>query len=162
MVLHGRVVAWLPVTVVAALVVGVTGCGKSGSEYQVAPVTGKVTFNGEPVPEGTVRFQPVSEAAGKAGITGKPATGSVGQDGTFTLSTYGEDDGAVIGKHRVLYMPKIVIAESYEDEPTPSAYAGLVPKTDEVEIAAGPNQIEIELVKKGAPAGKPESADKPQ
>ena len=47
----------------------------------------------------------------------------------------------------MLYLPKIVGAESYEDEPTPSAYAGLVPKTDELEIAAGPNEIEIELVK---------------
>ena len=74
MVLHCRVATWLPIAVVATLFLGIAGCGKSGSEYQVAPVTGKVTFNGEPVPEGTVRFQPLSEAAGKAGITGKPAT----------------------------------------------------------------------------------------
>lgn len=145
--LQCRVGAWLLGALVATILVGTVGCGKSGSEYEVAPVKGKVIYNGEPVNEGAIHFQPLSEAEGKSGITGRPATGAVLKDGTFVLSTYGEEDGAVIGKHRVRYMPVIVGAKSYDDVPTPSPYAGLVPKTDEVDIAAGPNEIEIELVK---------------
>jgi altronate dehydratase len=35
--------------------------------------------------------------------SGKAATAVVNQDGTFILSTYGRFDGAIIGKHRVVY-----------------------------------------------------------
>lgn len=148
MILQSRVVRWLPVVVVVALLAGWTGCGKGGgSEYNVAPVKGKVTYNGEAVKGGNITLQPLAEAGGKAGVTGRPASGSVGDDGTFVLSTYGKDDGAVIGKHQVSYMPVVVGATSYEDKPAPSPYAGLVPKTKEVEVKEGENEINIELVK---------------
>lgn len=145
---YSPVAAGLPVVVVVALLVGSSGCtGKGGSEYQVAPVKGKITYDGQAVKGGSIRFQPVTAVSGKEGITGKPASGVVGDDGTFVLSTYGKEDGAVIGKHQLSYMPMTVGSKSYDDKPAPSPYAGLVPKTKEVEIKAGDNDISIELIK---------------
>jgi hypothetical protein len=147
MMLHSRVAAWLSVVVAVVLLAGWTGCEKkSGSEYNVAPVKGTVTYEGEAVTEGSVRLQPL-QSSDTAGITGKPASGQVGDDGTFVLSTYGEQDGAVIGKHKVSYLPIFVGDESYDEQPEPSAYVGLVPKTKEVEIKEGQNELNIELVK---------------
>jgi len=58
----------------------------------VAPVQGKVLYNGEPLPFGSVTFQPSS---------GQPAKGEIQPDGTFTLSTFAPNDGAIVGTHKV-------------------------------------------------------------
>lgn len=58
----------------------------------MVPVTGKVIYNGKPLEFGTVTFQPSH---------GQPARGDIQPDGTFTLSTYRLNDGAVLGKHKV-------------------------------------------------------------
>lgn len=73
------------------LALAVAGCG--GSDHlKVAPAEGKVLYRGEPLKFGAVLFQPSA---------GPPATGQIQPDGTFRLSTYGQNDGAVIGKHQV-------------------------------------------------------------
>ena len=76
----------------AASVVVLAGCG--GGEMKTAVVRGKVTYNGRPVPNGTITFVP--EGGGPS------ATGQTGSDGTFALTTYKSDDGAVLGKHKVM------------------------------------------------------------
>ena len=67
------------------------GCGR-GYELPTAPVSGKVLVDGQPVTKGQVIFAPEG---------GRAATGILGPDGTFTLSTYRPNDGAVVGKHTV-------------------------------------------------------------
>ncbi len=59
---------------------------------EVVPVTGKVTYNGDPLPYGSVLFQPSS---------GQPAGGVIQSDGTFRLSTFAEYDGAIVGGHKI-------------------------------------------------------------
>jgi hypothetical protein len=59
---------------------------------KMASVTGKVMYNGRPLEFGVVMFQPSS---------GQPAQGEIQPDGTFNLSTYRLNDGAVLGKHKV-------------------------------------------------------------
>lgn len=81
------------------------GCN---SNPTVAPVSGHVTLDGEPLKFGTVMFQAVSG--------GQPATAKIGSDGSFTLSTYGTDDGAPIGQHRVR-----VVCYSSQDPSSPAA-----------------------------------------
>jgi hypothetical protein len=67
------------------------GCGrKQGME--TAPVSGKVTYKGKPVPNGTVMFVPAE---------GPAATGEIGPDGSYKLTTYANNDGAVLGTHKV-------------------------------------------------------------
>ena len=73
------------------LALAVAGCGKA--KPATAPVTGRVLLDGKPVAGAAVMFEPVSG--------GVPARGSTGGDGSFTLSTFGRDDGALVGQHRV-------------------------------------------------------------
>ncbi len=77
-------------SVLLVVLLGATaGCKKSAP---VAPVSGKVLYNGAPLPYGSVMFQPSS---------GQPAGGAIEADGTFRLSTFSEYDGALIGPHKV-------------------------------------------------------------
>jgi hypothetical protein len=68
------------------------GCGTKGDETAI--VRGKVTYNGKPVPNGTVNFNP--------DVPGPTATGDIQPDGSYTLGTYKPGDGAVIGTHSVV------------------------------------------------------------
>lgn len=61
------------------------GCGDSAPS--LSPVTGVVTYKGDPVAEATVAFQPVS---------GPVSTGTTDADGKFSLLSKGEA-GAVVG-----------------------------------------------------------------
>lgn len=83
-----------------------SGCGGGGD---VVPVTGKVTFQGKPVPQATVTFTP--DEAGKLSV------GTTGEDGTYELKVAGSEDqfGAKAGSHRVS-----ITAMLYED-PSQSA-----------------------------------------
>lgn len=82
------------------LLVSFAGC--DNGEFQVHPAKGTVTCNGKPVSGGSISFTP--EGNSDALETGKPASATIASDGTFTLSTYGRFDGAIVGKHRVTYM----------------------------------------------------------
>ena len=65
----------------------------------LAKFSGTVTVDGQPLPYGRVMFAP---RASEANVQpGKPAIGVIQSDGRYTLSTYGDDDGAVVGSHTV-------------------------------------------------------------
>lgn len=66
------------------------GCGSRGPE--MAPVKGKVLYKGQPLKFGGVLFQP---------LKGEIAHGEIQADGTFTLYTNVEGDGAIVGQHLV-------------------------------------------------------------
>jgi len=126
------------------LSVGVVGCSGGG----LAPVTGKVTYQGQPVKGGTLIFSPVGGE--KEVTTGKSASGEI-KDGTYTLTTNRPGDGAKIGRHRVIFTPPE--PERTEEQRTnpkvktpPTWYVGLAPKESEVTVKAGSNTIDIELV----------------
>jgi len=77
------------ISVVAA---GAVGCGSRDPDaVKAVPAAGTVTYKGNPVDTGTVGFEPEK---------GRAASGTI-KDGRFVLSTYGDDDGAIPGKHRV-------------------------------------------------------------
>ena len=74
------------------------GCG-GGDSIELAPVSGKVTMDGEPLANVTVTFQPITKG------TENPGPGSFGktdEQGQFTLelTTTGKS-GAVVGKHQI-------------------------------------------------------------
>jgi len=90
------------VSVVAASLALTVGCGPPGG-FAVAPTTGRVVCEGKPVPHVMVFFEPLQ--SGEAALAGKQGLAIAREDGTFSVSTYGEEDGAVIGKHRVRVGP---------------------------------------------------------
>jgi hypothetical protein len=73
------------------------GCG---GPYSVAPVSGRVTLNGQPLAKAAVVFQPV---AVQGNINPGPGSGGfTDADGRYTLTLTGKDTpGAVVGKHKV-------------------------------------------------------------
>ncbi|MBI1247557.1 hypothetical protein GC197_06880 [bacterium] len=138
----------LPSIAVCLLVL--TGCDQD-QKFNVAPVVGTVQFNGKPVTGGTLCFRP--EGAADQYESGKPAMANIAEDGTFSLSTYGNGDGAVIGHHQVQYMaPQINVrppegAQPGQWKPPVSEFQGLVPKVTEVDVTEGKNELTIDLVK---------------
>ncbi len=89
----------------------VLGCA---NPYRLATVRGHVTCQGKPAVGGQVVFLPIDapERTGRpSGQSGRPSRGTVGADGTFTLTCEliadgkpGESaPGALIGPHRVLF-----------------------------------------------------------
>jgi hypothetical protein len=111
--------ACVPALVVVLAIAGLpsfSGCAQG--KFPVAATKGKVVCNGKPVTSGSVTFSPVGESGSLE--AGKPATATVGPDGTFVLSTNSRFDGAVVGKHSVQY----VASEGDEEE---EAEAGVSP-----------------------------------
>lgn len=124
-----------------------SGCGRSG-----VPVTGKVTFKGQPVTGGSLIFSPVA-ASKEQQEPGKPAAGVIKADGTFELAT-AHGGGAQVGKHRVTFSPPAQeMTEEQRNNPRyvapPPPFTGLVPKQVEIEVTSGMTDMEIELVKSG-------------
>lgn len=99
------------------------GCSQG---VDLAPVRGTVTFEEQPITCGTISFYPEEG--------GRPATGEIGSDGTYTLSTFRPGDGAIVGEYKVAIEAKKV------DSNMP------VPKSLKEEIAnAGTEQIQSSI-----------------
>lgn len=73
------------------------GCG--GGPYELAPVSGTVTLNGEPLADATVSYEPM-RAADKE-VVGPGSVGKTDEAGKYELETYKQETGAVVGKHKV-------------------------------------------------------------
>ena len=83
--------------VCALTLVVLAGCSKS--PYELAPVDGVVTIDGTPIHDAKVMFAPIAQ--GENRNSGKPAFGTLEPDGSFKLTTYRDNDGAVVGEHWV-------------------------------------------------------------
>jgi len=129
----------LPAMLFGACLAPVAGCGES--RPATAPVSGRVTFEGRPLPGGgSILLVPI-DAAGNA-LPGKAAMATVAEDGTYTLGTYGADDGAIIGQHRVEVRQNRVLrpAEYAEDEMKMTRPEVRLPEADRIpDVYFGPN-----------------------
>lgn len=67
------------------------GCG-GPSRPETVPVSGRVTYQGKPVPMGQIMFYPDQ---------GRPAVGTIDADGHYRLRTFAPDNGAIPGHYRV-------------------------------------------------------------
>jgi hypothetical protein len=125
---------------VAVSLVGTTGCERRPKRLEVFPVAGKVTFAGKAPAGANVVFHPVS-----ADPNHPRPSGVVGPDGSFTVKTYGDDQGAPPGKYKVtmqLYKPKVKGDEvEIGKNLLPPKYAD-AQKTDvQVEVLASDNHL---------------------
>jgi|1185.fasta_scaffold506110_1 hypothetical protein len=113
-----RYLLWL---VVVAIVIG---CGRSIAD--VAPVTGRVTLDGQPLQFAILTFHP----AGKAS-----ASGGTDKDGRYTLLYKRGVMGAPIGLNRVTIL--LDVEQSHRPQLTPTEL--------EREVKPGPNVIDFDL-----------------
>lgn len=72
------------------------GCGST--DYTFAPVTGRITLDGEPVPNARITFEPLADEEG--GRPGPWSVAAADENGHFTMNTAGGPAGAVVGSHR--------------------------------------------------------------
>jgi hypothetical protein len=129
---------WLGL-IVALVSLVAAGCGGNTT----FPVEGKVVFkDGTPLHGGLVMFELVGDDAAKT-----CARGDIQPDGTFRLSTFKRNDGALPGRHRVSVtqplpkgreseLGKRIIHRRFEDYDTSQL---------EFTIERGKNQITIEV-----------------
>jgi hypothetical protein len=88
------------------LVLGsLVGCGTR----KTYPVRGKVQYpDGSPMKGGAVMFEPLGvEKVEKGAEAPIMARGYINEDGTFALSTFGDEDGAPPGHYRVLVRAQV-------------------------------------------------------
>ncbi len=102
----------------ALLLLGGLACGP-GNGLDLATVRGTVTYKGEPVRAGNVTFFPDDSK----GTVGPPSTGTITENGTFTLSSESASDGAIVGTHKVSIL-------GYDPEPISTAEAVPDPQGD--------------------------------
>lgn len=72
------------------------GCG---GEFRMAPVSGVVTLDGEPLVNASLYFQP--QRSGSGPVVGPPSIGVTDEEGRYRLRAQTNDTGAVVGDHVV-------------------------------------------------------------
>jgi hypothetical protein len=119
------------ITSAVCLLLPFAGCGSSSTPQGATtlPVKGKITYRGQPLTKGSIAFEP--DGAGKG------AFGEIQPDGTFVMTTYKKDDGAVIGTHRV----KVTTS----GKTVPAKYSSLATSKLEVEVSEDKTDYSIEL-----------------
>ena len=89
-----RLNTFIRITAAGALLGSALGCSSGAVTLPaLIPVKGKVTYKGQPLTKGVIRFEPDGY--------GRKASGQIQADGTFVLTTDKEGDGVVAGHHQV-------------------------------------------------------------
>lgn len=132
----------------AALVLTPAGCG-GGDGPEMGRVTGTISLDGQPLTKGVVNFQPVA--------SGNPANGTIGPDGTYSLTTFEPGDGAQVGNYLVTVSvrdeKKVQNFIPKTPPPPPKSYIPVKyesPKTSELstQVKPGLNPISFDLKSK--------------
>ncbi|MBI3407508.1 MAG: metallophosphoesterase [Planctomycetes bacterium] len=107
----------------------------------VAKARGQAFFEGVPIPGAVVTLQPIKG--------GPPAVGIVAADGTFTLTTYAANDGAVAGEYKATVQWRLQDAKSkLGPNQLPAKYAAAGTSDLRVTIESGRvNELMLELRK---------------
>lgn len=124
-----------------ALCFSVTGCGNS---YDLAPVSGKITVDGQPLPNTSVIFQPTGAEPGVPS-----SIGVTDAQGNYSLTTATETPraGAVPGPHRVSLS---AVSQAPQSGEAPTTEATLPKKAAEAKLtfdvpASGTTEANFEL-----------------
>ena len=97
------------------MILATAGCS-SEPAISTAPVTGRITLDGAPLPCGEIGFLPDSNK----GTAGPMGTGVIGEDGRYEIRTAGQN-GALVGWHKIRI---VAVDKTKEDTPwiIPIAY----------------------------------------
>ncbi|MBN2294467.1 MAG: hypothetical protein JXM70_18705 [Pirellulales bacterium] len=131
--------------VTSILIAGIVAIATVGCGRGTSPVKGKLVFadNQEAV-TGLDQFVITMESAEMK----LSATGIIGPDGTFSVSTFEEGDGAMPGTYRVVITPPIASLTSEGPIPKPiidPSYSKLDTSKLEVKIEPGKNELVLEV-----------------
>ena len=115
------------------LLVAAGGCDDRPKRVSVG---GVVLLDGKPLDRGQILFVPEG---------GRPSNSKIQQDGSFELSCFEDEDGALLGKHRVAVSAKTVITEDNVKWHAPSQYANYMTSGLTVEVTESVDDLVIEL-----------------
>jgi hypothetical protein len=123
------------------MAISVTGCSGNVGKVPVFPVKGKVAVAGE-VPLGAlVVLYPVQPGADK---DLRPSA-KIGQDGTFSMTTYVADDGAPAGEYTatIQWNKLIKTGQDYSAGPNvvPKQYAASETSPWKIKVENKPNEL---------------------
>jgi hypothetical protein len=136
----------------ALLVPMFVGCGGGADQPDTVPVSGTITVEGKPLEGAQVSF--LGEGASRA------AMGTTDAAGKYQLTTFEENDGAIVGKHTVSITKSRDTSGASAENPDASydelMGGGGAPKPKEGEFtsksgldatvtADGPNEIDFDL-----------------
>ncbi|TWT32922.1 hypothetical protein [Blastopirellula retiformator] len=135
----------------ALLLAAVAAIGCGGRTEKIVPVTGTIMIDGEPMRAGVDGFVTLAPPAGR------PAIGKIdGETGRFTLTSYEDGDGALVGTHEVSVTvnaigrggnPTSLIPEKYQDLGTSGLRAKVDGPTDSLQIdLEGPLKSNVNAV----------------
>lgn len=118
---------------IGTILLSAVGCSSGNGATE--PVSGKVTFkDGSPVAGGTIVFADVAENSSSIGY--------IQQDGTYTLGTFAETDGAPTGKYKVT----VTGDSEYGKKSAVNARFGQQSSTPlEAEVKEGSNTLNFEV-----------------
>jgi hypothetical protein len=119
----------------------ISGCG-DGLPRRVH-VSGRVLIDGKPLEQGTVQVFPKGQ---------RMASGTIGPGGKFTLTTFTENDGCVIGKHPVTVNSFEPIGNTGAKWFAPKKYTDVRTSGLEIDVTGPRDDVEINLTWDG---GKP-------
>jgi len=129
--------------VMACVSLAPLACGSTGPG--MAPVSGKVTYQGKPVPKGSVTFASTTPG-------GRNATGQLDAEGNYKLQTENPGDGALVGDYLVtIYAHDEPILDYIPKKPippkilTPTKYEKAETSGLKATVASGSNTFDFEL-----------------
>lgn len=132
--------------------IALVGCGKGDSGHlkveklPTVPAGGKVLLNGKPLADASVSFL---SKEGKVAPGGKTDS-----SGAFTLSSYGQNDGAPVGSYKVVVAVSMVkeiqpgVLAPYDGSKSPVSELFGNPETTPLKAdvtQGGPNQFTLEV-----------------
>jgi hypothetical protein len=112
----------------------IAGCGDGRPER--VPVAGVVLIDGEPLKSGTIKFVPKN---------GRPSASKISPNGSFDLTCYDGNDGALLGAHRVQVSSNRIISDSKIEWYAPQQYADFRTSGIEVDVTEPVEDLKIEL-----------------
>lgn len=142
----------------------VAGCGVDDGIGKRYPVSGTVKLNGEPLTSGMVNYFPEDPN------TARPASGTIDESGSYTLTTQSPGDGAMGGKYKVSVSAynidktktatperggsadQVVVAKARGKSLIPSKYSGVDSSGLSATVGPTPSSFDFELV--GTPSDK--------
>jgi hypothetical protein len=124
---------------VLTLVLPGAGCAGRGKGKPAFPVRGQVFYQGQPTPHAFLVFHPV----GEEGPDAVRPVGYAAPDGTFTLTSYKENDGAPAGEYAVTVEWRGLPAREGEPGPNllPDRYNRATTSGLRVRIVEGDNPL---------------------
>lgn len=121
-----------------------TLAGCDDGKPQRVPVSGTVLIDGKPLTLGTVRMYPASG--------GRPASGEIGPDGRFSMTTFQLNDGAVVGENRVEIRAVEALSDTKAKWHAPQKYATADTSGLTISVDEPMDELELSITWEG---GKP-------